>query len=186
VRRDEIDGGGEFRIVAPSVPDIASRDGHVHRFLDTLDLLNQFVNFLQAGKNGLVANHDAVDVAVALGQRDRRLDFAVVALRIFIYPGTQGDLHAEFCGNRWHQFATFRRRVQTDGARQGGESFQIGANFFGVDGFDDDVARFKRRVRKTRQDAAEIGSRLLVLEQTPQRSVSCGYKQQDGNDGAHR
>ena len=48
------------------------------------------------------------------------------------------------------------------------------------------AAALERRVGDARQDAPEIGRRLLFLEQTPQPGVSGGHKQQNGDDGAHR
>ena len=47
-------------------------------------------------------------------------------------------------------------------------------------------AALERRVGDARQNAAEIGRRLLFLEQAPQPGVSCGHKQQNGDDGTHR
>ena len=56
----------------------------------------------------------------------------------------------------------------------------------GVDRGVDDMTGFERGVGDARQDALEVGSRLLFLKQTPQRSMSCGHKQQNGNNSTHR
>ena len=72
--------GGELRIVAPDVPDFAGGDGNVDRFLDPLDQLDQVLDLLLAAVDGLVADDDADDIAVAPRQIDRGLDLALVAL----------------------------------------------------------------------------------------------------------
>jgi len=64
--------------------------------------------------------------------------------------------------------------------------FEVGPNPFGVECAIDDVTWLKRRVGQAWQDAAEIRRRLLVLKKTPQPRVSCGHKQQNGDDGTHR
>ena len=104
---------------------------------------------LFAAVDGFVADHDADDVAVVPREIDGGFDLAIVAIAVLVDPGADRDLHAEFRGDRRHQFVAFRRRVQADRARQGGELLQIGANLLGVgDDVGDGVTRFKRRVGK--------------------------------------
>ena len=178
---------GELRIVAPDIPDFASCHRNIDRLFDLFDEIDQALDFLFAAVDGLVADHDADDVAVVPGEIDGSFDLALVALAVLVDPGADRDLHAEFRGNRRHQFVAFRRRVQADRSRQGGEFLQIGANLLRVGGdVGDGVARFKRRIGSAWQYAAEVGCRLLLLEHPPKRSVSGGHKQQNGDDGAHR
>ena len=73
VRGDEVDGGGELRMVAPDVPDFAGGDRDIDRLLHALDQLDQVVDLLFAAVDRLVADDDADDVAVALGEVDRGL-----------------------------------------------------------------------------------------------------------------
>ena len=115
--------------------------------------------------DGFVADDDAVDVSVVLGEIDRGLDFALVAVVVLVDPDADGDLQAELGGNGRHQFIAFGRGVEADRSRQGGELLQIGANLLGVgDAVGDRVTRFKRRIGRARQNAPEIGRRLLLLE----------------------
>ena len=178
----------EFRIVAPDVPDFAGRDGNVDRLLHPLDQVDQVFDLLLAAVDGLVADDDADDVAVALGERDRGVDLAFVAVGILVDPGADRDLEAELGGDRRHQFDAAGRGVETNRARHRRQLLQVGADFLDLrDVVDVGMgAALERRVGDARQDAAEIGRRLLVLEQAPQPGVSCGYKQQNGDDGAHR
>jgi hypothetical protein len=44
----------------------------------------------------------------------------------------------------------------------------------------------KRGIGNARQNAPEIGGLLPFLKKTPKRSVSSGYKEQNGDDGTHR
>ena len=188
VRGDEIDGGGEFRIVAPDVPDFACRHRNVDRLLDPLDQLDQVFDLLLAAVDRLVADDDAVDVAVALGEIDGGLDLALVAVDVLVDPGADRDLEAELGGDRRHQFDAAGRRVQADRPRQRRQLLQVGADFLDVrDVVDVGMRRsFERRIGHARQDAPEVGRRLLVLENTPERGVSGGHEQQNGDDGAHR
>ena len=188
MRGDEIDRGRQFRIVAPDVPDFACRHGDVDGLLHLLDQFDQVVDLLLAAEDGFVADDDAVDVAVALGEADRRLDFALVAIGILVDPGADGDLQAELGGDRRHQFDTTGRGIETDRARDRGQFLQVGADFFDLRNIVDVRMRrsLERRIRYARQDTPEIRRWLLFLEKAPQPGVSRGHKQQNGNDGTHR
>ena len=87
VRGDEVDGRGQFRIVAPDIPDFACRNRDIDRFFDLLDELDEVFDLLLAAKDRLVADDDAVHVAVALGEADGGLDLALVALGVLVDPG---------------------------------------------------------------------------------------------------
>ena len=151
VRGDEIDGGGELRIVAPDVPDFTCRHRHIDRFLDPLDELDQVFDLLLAAVDRLVADDDADDVAVALGEIDRGIDLALVAVDILVDPGADGDLEAEFGGDRRHQFDAAGRRVKPDRPRQRRQLFQVGADFLGAGNVVDvGMRRFLRTARRTR------------------------------------
>ena len=112
MRGDEIDGGGERRlvtrrlveIVAPDVPDLAGGDGHVDRFLHPLDQFDQVFDLLFTAIDRLVADDDAVDVAVALRKVDGGVDLALVAVGILVDPGADGDLQPELGRDRRNQF----------------------------------------------------------------------------------
>ncbi len=108
VRGDEIDGVTELRIVTPDVPDFAGRDRDVDRFPDPLDQLDQVVDLLVAAVDGFVADNDADDVAVALGEIDRGIDFALVVLVLLVDPRAHHDFEPEFGRDRRHQFVAFR------------------------------------------------------------------------------
>ena len=188
VRGDEVDGGGKFRIVAPDVPDFACRDRDIDRFLDPLDQLDQVLDLLLAAIDRLVADDDADDVAVAPGEIDGGLDLALVALDVLVDPGADRDLQAEFGGDRRHQFDAAGRGIEPDRPRQRRQLLQVGADFFDAGNVVDVGMRgsFERRVGHARQHAREIGGLLLLLEHAPERGVSGGHKQQNGDDGAHR
>ncbi len=188
VRGDEIDGRRQFRIVAPDVPDFARGHRHVDRLLHLLDQLDQVFDLLLAAEDGFVADDDAVDVAVALGERDRGLDLALVAVGVLVDPGADGDFEAELGGDRRHQFDATGRGVETDRARDRRQLLQVGADFLDLrDVVDIGMgAALERRIGDARQNAPEIGRGLLFLEQAPQRGVSRGHKQQNGNDSTHR
>ena len=112
-----VDGGNEFGMVDPDVPDFAGGDRNVGRALHALDHLNQVADFLLVAVDRLVADDDAVDVAVTLCEIDHRADFTLVAILIFVDPGADCNAQPEFGGDARHQFDAAGRRVGTDGAR---------------------------------------------------------------------
>ncbi len=179
--------GGFDRIVAPDVPDFAGGDRDVDLLLDPLDQLDQVFGLLLAAIDGFVADHDADDVAVVLGQIDGRADLALVAVGVLVDPGADRDLEAELVGDRRDQFDAAGRRIKADRLGHRGERLQVGADFLRVrDVVDVGMAgAFKRRVGHARQDAFEIRRVLLVAKETPKRGVDGGDTQQDGDDGAH-
>jgi hypothetical protein len=143
---------------------------------------------LLAAVDRLVADHDANDVAVALGQIDRRIDLAIVAIGILVDPRADRDLEAELGRNRRNQFDAAGRGVQTDSARHRRQLLHVGANLLDArDIVDVGMGRsLERGVGDARQDAPEIRCRLLLLQETPERGVRGGDEQQNGDDGAHR
>ena len=66
VRGNIVDGRNELGVLDPDVPDFAGGDRNVRRALHALDHLNQVADFLLVAVDRLVADDDAVDVAVAL------------------------------------------------------------------------------------------------------------------------
>ena len=82
-------------------------------------------------KTDLVADYDRVDVAVALGERDRLLDFTLVALSFFLNdlvglliaeffePDTKRNLSAELGRNCRHELEAASRRISSDRSRVG-------------------------------------------------------------------
>ena len=151
-------------MLEPDVPDFTRRDGNVDRTFDALDQLDQVLDLLLAAVDGFVADHDAVDVAVALGKLDRRLHFAFVAVGILVDPGADGDLQAGFVRDRRHQFDAAGRGIEADRARQRRQRLHVGADFLGVrDVVDVRVGgSLERRIGHARQDALEIGSLFPV------------------------
>jgi len=74
--------------------------------------LIQVFDLLLAAVEGLIADDDAVDIAVALGEFDRRQDFAFVAVGILVDPGADRDLETYFIGDRGTQLDAAGRRVK--------------------------------------------------------------------------
>ena len=91
-------------MIAPHAPDFAGRDRHVGRTLDALDQRYQLADFHFAAENRFVADDDAVDVAVALGEVDDRVDFALVAGFVLVDPGADGDAHAQLGSRGRYEF----------------------------------------------------------------------------------
>ena len=104
---------------------------------------NVFVGRLKfAAEDRFVADHDAVDVVVALGEIDRVANLTLVArgckprrrIRLlgFADPGADIDLETLFSGRSRDQFGTVRRRIGTDGARVWRQQIHVAANLVDI------------------------------------------------------
>ena len=132
VRGDIVDRGDQFRMLDPDVPDFAGGDRQFGRALDALDHRDQVGDRLLAAVDRFIADDDAVDVAVALGEVDHRADFALVALLVLVDPGADRHPQAELLGNAGHQLDAAGRRISTDGAGQRRQQAQIVADLRGL------------------------------------------------------
>ena len=187
MRGDVIDLRHQLGMFDPHVPDFAGGDRYVGRTLDLLDFLDQFGNGLISAIDGFVADDDAVDVAVTLGEVDHRRDFALVAVLVLVDPGADRDPQAEFLGDAGHQFDAAGRRIGADGARQRRQHLEIGADLgglrlragIGVGG------AAKRRIGNAGELAIEIGSARLMRCKSPQSGLHARHEGDHGSDGAH-
>ncbi len=132
MRGNIVDGGNEFGVLNPDVPDFAGGDRNVGRALHALDHLNQVADFLLIAIDGLVAHDDAVDVAVTPREIDHRADFTLVAIPIFVDPCAGCNTQPEFRSYARHEFDTAGRRVSTDGSRVGREKLEVGTDLRGL------------------------------------------------------
>src|SRR5262245_28596515 len=112
----------------PYVPDFAGRHWNVGRALHALNHLDQVADLLLVAEDRLVADNDAVDVAVALRQVDHRADFSLVAILVLVDPRTGGDPQSEFGCDARHQLNATSRRVGTDRASQRSQQLEVGSN----------------------------------------------------------
>ena len=162
--------------------------GTFGRALDVLDHRDQVGDRLLAAVDRFVADDDAVDVAVALGEFDHRADFALVALLVLVDPGADGDPQAEFL-RRCR--APARRRRSTNRvrmARVSGASSSRSARICAAcacrlrsrDG------RCRRTGRRKRWPVGrEFGSAQVVLRESPQAGLHARHEGDHGSDGAH-
>ena len=192
--RDEIDRGGElgrlFRLarrllgllgIGQAEPDVVGfARGHRHRALalDAADDLDELVNSLFRAQRGLVADHQRIDVAVTLGERNGRGDLALVAFLILVDPDADGNLKSEFGGNARHEFDAAGRGIGADGARVEAELFEIGADLrlgrtIAVIGM---LRACVGRVGDTRKLAADARCRMLALEQAPDSGMQARHE----------
>ena len=116
-------------MVPPDRPDFTC--GHRHRAL-ALDALNEALisssTVLSAAQRRLVADHDRIDVAVATSERERGLDFPLVAVFILVDPDAERDLEPELRGDCRHEFDATSRTVGTNGVGVRAEDLQVGAD----------------------------------------------------------
>ncbi len=139
VRGDEVDGRGEFRIVAPDVPDFACGHRDIDRFLDLLDQIDQVFDLLLAAIDRFVADDDADHVAVALGEIDGGLDLALVALGFLSIQAPTVTFRPNSAAIGGTSSTALGRGVQADGPRQRWQSFFRSARIFS------ELARYCRR-----------------------------------------
>ena len=188
VRGDEVDRRDQLGMLDPDVPDFAGGDRHVGRALDPLDHRDQVGDLLLAAVDGFVADDDAVDVAVALGEIDHRADFALVAVLVLVDPGADRDAQAEFGGDAGHQFDAAGGRIGADGAGQRRQQLEVGADLRGLRlraGIRMGGAA-KRRVGNAGELAFEVGSAQVILRESPQSGLHARHEGDHGSDGAHK
>ena len=135
--------------------------------------------------DGLVADDDAVDVAVLAGERKRRLDFAVVALGILVEPDAERNPKPEFLGDFRNGLGAAGGRIGADRPGVGRDRLQVGANLFGraapvlvpVGG---------AAVERIVGDAGELIAHAWRADHVPGKSPNTGMKTCNGNDANKR
>ncbi len=164
MRGDVINRGHQLGVLYPYVPDLTGRHRNVCRALHALDHLDKIADFLLAAKDRFVADDDAVDVAVALGELHDRMDFALVAILIFVDPGTCGNPQSKLGCDARHELDATSGRIGAYGARERGELLKVGSNLCcarlaaGVW-----VCRaFERRVGNAGKLAVEVGGANII------------------------
>jgi hypothetical protein len=129
---DEVDGRRKLGMIEPGAPDFAGGHWDGRLALDAMDLGNEFVDGLLAAVDRLVADHDAVDVAMLARKIDDVAHFAAVALGVLVDPGTHRHPQPELTRHLRHQLGAAGRRI---GAHHPGirrDGLQVGANLFGA------------------------------------------------------
>jgi hypothetical protein len=159
----------------------------VWRF-DPLDELDEVGDLLLAAIDGFVADDDAVDVAVAAGELDRRLHLALVAVDIFVDPGADRDLEPDLIGDR--RVPVRRRRwTNRDGSRaSAARAPQVGADFFlSRDVVDVGMASaVEWRVGHARQNAAKFSGSSIVAGNRPEASMNASDQCQHSQNDTHQ
>src|SRR4029077_18848315 len=103
---------------SPDVVRLAGGDRYGDLPLDVLDHVDQVVDLHVVTQDRFVADYDRIDVAVALGERDRLIGFPLIARDIFfdrftgflvgnrVEPDANRDLHAELGRDGRHKLQT--------------------------------------------------------------------------------
>ncbi len=133
VRGDEIDGGRQLRMLEPDVPDFARGDRHIGFAFHALDALDHFLDGLFAAEDRFVADHDAVDIALAAREIEHGARFTLVAVFVLVDPGADRDPQAELVGDRRDGFDAAGRGIGAHRPRVRGEQFQVGADIGNAD-----------------------------------------------------
>src|SRR5262249_35601674 len=116
----------------PYVPDFASRHWNVGRALHALNHLDQVADLLLVAEDRLVADDDAVDVAVALRQVDHRANFTLVAILVLVDPRAGGDSQSELGCNSRHELTTASRGIGTNRASSWTQQLEAGTDRCGA------------------------------------------------------
>ena len=98
VHGDVVDVLGEFRIAQPDVPGLGGRDRLADRLAHLVEIDDELVDRDVAAQDGLVADHDALDVAHLACRLDQGCDFARVGLGAGVDPGAGRDQHVALAG----------------------------------------------------------------------------------------
>ena len=188
VRGDEVDRGGKLRMIDPGVPDFAGGDGDRGVALDALDLADQLIDRLLAAVDRLVADHDAVDVAMLAGEVDDGAQLALVALGVLVDPGADRDPQAELLGDRGHELGAAGRRIGADHAGVGRDGAKVGADLrrgraLAAVGMRRAV---ERRVGQACELIGNVGGDRDLARKRPQSAVHTRDNRRDQCDEAHQ
>ena len=121
--RQDVDGnivnrGHELRMVEPDIPDLRRRNGNRHRPLHALDLadnvLDRVVFLRPIPVDRLVADDDAVDISIVLGERYGAFDLFLVVSLTLVDPRPERDAKAEVRRKLRHEFEPGCRSVGPD------------------------------------------------------------------------
>src|SRR6202521_3890612 len=115
-------------MIDPDRPDFARGDRHGALALHPLNEPDELRDGFLRAVDRLVADHDCIDIAVAPGERNRLLDFPLVADLVLVDPDAQRDLEPELGCDRRYELAAAGRAVSADRLSVRAEDFQIGAN----------------------------------------------------------
>ena len=166
---NEIDRGGELGMIDPDRPDFAGGDRHGALALHPLQKLDEIGDGLVGTVDGLVADHDCIDVAVAPRQRNSCRNFPLVAGFVLVDPDAERHLEPELGCDRRDELAAAGRAIGADRLGVGAEDFQISANLL----FGGTIAVVRMlgprvgRVGDAGQRRIDVGDRLVPLEQSP-------------------
>ena len=112
----------------PHVEGFASRHRYRALAFDPPNDPDQVINRLVRAQHRLVADHDRIDIAVAASERERGLDFPLVAVFILVDPDAKRDLEPELRGNCRYEFNSTSRAIGTNGVGVRAEDLEVGAD----------------------------------------------------------
>src|SRR5215210_5878509 len=171
----------------PDVPDFAGGDRHLGLALYPLNVFDEAVDLLLAAEDRFVADHDAVDVAVAAGEVDDRAHLTLVAVLVLVDPGANRRLQTELASDRRHKLDTTRRRIGADRTGGGREDFKIGSDTRGARPI---VAigmaiALVGGIRNTSQLSGKAGGRYLMPRGGPKSHMYARHQRDDRSNDTH-
>ena len=187
VRRNEVDGRRQLGMLDPDVPDFSRGDRYLDFMLRVLDQLDELVDRLLAAVDGLVADHERVDVAVLAGKLDGRAHLPRIALFVLVDPGPDGDLEVELVGDRRHELDAGGRGIGADRPGIGCDGLEVRANLLGGRplapvGM---LGIRKGSVGNAGERPRYVGRGHLVPRQSPDGDMHARDERNDGSDEAH-
>ena len=146
---DEIDGVGEFRMVQPDMPGLGGGDRHMGLGFDLGDVGHQFRHGQIATQDGLVADHDLLDVRIRVGDLHDLGQLGGVFRRFAVQPRAQGDVEVHALGQSRNGAEIALDRIGTDVAGVLGDQCQVRLDLrrAGVDVLRRALARMEGRER---------------------------------------
>ncbi len=200
VHGEVVDGGSKLGVLQPNVRHLGRGHGDGDFALYPLNLGDELAHGLIRGverivavqclrpEDRLVADDDAFDVAVVLGERDRGFDLLFVLLLPFVDPDAERDAQTVFGGKRRNEVQAVADAIGPHRARIRSDSCEVRSDL-GL-GRTLDLAVLSR-IDGREGDACEraigIGRRDPLVQEKPRRRMKCGRKHDhnDDNDVAH-
>ncbi len=188
---DIVDGRNELRMLEPDIWHVGGGDRHRDLALHSLDLANEVAHYVVRiaivqrlrAEHRLIADDDAVDVAVMFRQRDGSVDFLLVLLFPVVDPHAERDAQTVFGRELRHKIETVGDAVSPDRARIRGYGREIGSDLLlgGIVALGAAVG-IDRGKRHRRERPICIRRRHPLMHGKPHQGMGCGRNRDHNGD----
>ncbi len=126
MRADEVDMSLKFLVFKPDVPWFGGTDWYVECSSDSIKIVRELWYSKITPQYCFIADNNPDDVTIIFsGQPDDFFNLLFILLKIFIEPGTQGNVNSIFSSKSWNLGLDTFNRISSYGVGGVGKYFQI-------------------------------------------------------------